>query len=212
MSLPPGHGLDAGTLTFEPGAFEELGVVVAVCPMGVSACVITVAPDGTAIYDQTGGIPVVVPATLEKSFALSLQGPLDAPQAPIVALQGLLHVGSDVAPMADELVTAGMHYGVAVSYGRVRDGVGADAVMAYLNRQVDLKSEHPGFMTFGALPTVRLVEGASAALTDYTVRAVQIINAALPRENRLLFSDEPASALRDLEKVPEGEIFVDFSP
>ena len=135
-----------------------------------------------------------------------------AAQAPVVDLQGILHVGADVAPSGDELAVTCAHKGTTVSYGRVQDGVDVDVVIAYLNQQVDLMSEHPGFMTFDASPTVRLTEGASAALADYVVRAVRLINAALPRESRLLFSIDSAPPLNDLEAVPDGEILVDFSP
>ena len=212
LPLSPGHGVAAGAFTLQPGASEELGQVVVLCPRGGSACIVTVATDGTATYDKTGGTPTVLPAEPEGFAALPLQHHLHAAQAPVVDLQGVLHVGADIAPSGDELAVTGTHNGTTVSYGRVRDGVGADAVIAYLNQQVDLMSEHPGFMTFDTPPTVRLIQGTSAALSDYAVRAVQLINAALPRESRLLFSSDPAPTLRDLEAVPDGEIFVDFSP
>ena len=212
LLLPSGHGLNAGAFTVRSGASERIGDVVVLCPRGGSACAVAVGPDGTAVYDETGGIPIVVPATSEAPVALPLQSPFDAPQAPIVSLQAILHIGPDVSPPADELVKAGMHEAVSVSYGRVRDGVGAYAVTAYLNQQIDLMSEHPGFMTFEVPPTVRLIEGTNAVLADYVVRAVQMINSGLPPERRLLFGITPSPPLSDLEKVPAGEIFVDFSP
>ena len=61
-SLPSGHGLSAGTFTVAPGGSEELGNVVVSCPAGGGACVVTVAADGTASYERTGGVPSVAAA------------------------------------------------------------------------------------------------------------------------------------------------------
>ncbi len=58
-NLPSGHGLAAGEIRVAPGASEELGNVVVSCPAGGAACVVTVAADGTASYDRTGGTPSV---------------------------------------------------------------------------------------------------------------------------------------------------------
>ena len=63
LSLPSDHGLSAGTFTVVPGGSEELGNVLVSCPAGGSACVVTVAADGTASYDRTGGAPSVISAT-----------------------------------------------------------------------------------------------------------------------------------------------------
>ena len=56
-ALPLGHGLMAGQITVAAGASEEHGNVVVTCPAGGSACVVTVAADGMAVYDRTGGTP-----------------------------------------------------------------------------------------------------------------------------------------------------------
>ena len=61
-SLPVGHGLSAGEITVAPGASRELGNVVVSCPAGGAACVVTVAADGTASYERTGGVPTVAAA------------------------------------------------------------------------------------------------------------------------------------------------------
>ena len=60
--LPPGHGLSAGEIRIAPGASEERGNVVVSCPAGGPACVVSVAADGTASYDRTGGVPGVMAA------------------------------------------------------------------------------------------------------------------------------------------------------
>ena len=56
-ALPSGHGLTAGTITVAAGGSAEHGNVVVSCPAGGPACVVTVAADGTASYDRTGGVP-----------------------------------------------------------------------------------------------------------------------------------------------------------
>ena len=70
--------------------------------------------------------------------ALPLQTPVLASHAPIVNLEGTLHVGADVAPPADRLPVLVQHDGTSVSHGTVRDGVGAPELIAYL--QADASS------------------------------------------------------------------------
>ena len=61
LRLPMGHGLMAGQITVAAGTSEEHGSVVVTCPAGGDACVVTVAADGTAVYDRTGSVPSVMP-------------------------------------------------------------------------------------------------------------------------------------------------------
>ena len=140
LTLPSDHGLAAGQFTIQPGASDAHGNVVVSCPAGGSACVITVEQDGTASYDKTGGMPVVILSKPEEFPALPLQLAVDAAQAPIVDLEGTLHVGSDVAPSADQLTAVATHDGIAVSHGQVLDGAGAEEVVAYLNQQSHLQN------------------------------------------------------------------------
>ena len=213
--LPTDHGLAAGQFAIQPGASGTHGNVVLSCPAAGNACVISVEQDGTASYDKSGGMPAVVLSRPEELPALPPLLAVDAAQAPIVDLEGTLHVGSDVAPSADQLTAVITHNGIAVSYGHVRDGVGGEEVIAYLNQQVELETQPPGFHTFAVQPTIRLTEEASGELTDAAVRAIQLINAALPNESRILFSSDPAPPRTPLQipwgDVPEGHIFVDFS-
>ena len=203
LTLPSHHGLAAGRFTVQPGAADEHGNVVVSCPPDGRACVINVAADGSATYDGTGGVPTVMLATPEEFPALPPQRAARAAQAPVVDLDGTLHVGSDVAPSTDQLTAAGTHDEMAVSYGRVRDGVGADELIAYLNQRLDLGDEPPGFQTFAGQPIVRLTEAASDELANDTLRAIQLINAALPRDSRLLFRSDPAPPRTPLE-IPWG--------
>ena len=215
LTLPSDHGLAAGQFTIQPGASDAHDNVVVSCPAGGSACVIAVEQDGTASYDETGGVPAVILSRPEEFPPLTPQLAVDAVQAPIVDLEGTLHVGPDVAPPADQLTAVATHNGIAVSHGQVRDGTGAEEIVTYLNQQIDLETQPPGFHTFAVQPTVRLPDEASGELTDPTVRAIQMINAALPSESRILFSSDPAPPRTPLRipwgDVPDGHIFVDFS-
>ena len=149
-------------------------------------------------------------------------GPL-AIQAPIVDLRDTLHIGANVAPPAEQLTTAADYNGVAVSSGHVEDGVGADRVLEFLEPHVSgglsrasegftYGSNTVGLPTFPGRPTIRLAEGTREEFTEHVVRAIQLINAALPYEKRILFSQEPAPPLAAIENVPDGQIFVDFAP
>ena len=161
---------------------------------------------------------------VEKSPELPLQTPLHASQVPIVNLDGTLHIGADVAPSADRLPIVVRHGNTRVFHGTIRDGVGASEVIDYLradaasfaNRNGDDGTDIPLFpdgLVFrfaAAPPTVRIAEGTSPELLDETVRVVQAINAALPREWQLRFSPEPPP-----DEAPgplDGEILVTFAP
>ena len=56
---------------------------------------------------------------------------LDAVHAPVIGIDGKLHVGADVAP--GFLPSTAMHGEVSVSHGPVRDGLGANELIAYLS-------------------------------------------------------------------------------
>ena len=66
--LPSNHGLTAGQLTIPAGTSEEHGSVEISCPAGGPDCVITVAADGSASYDKTGGMPSVAAARDSQSL------------------------------------------------------------------------------------------------------------------------------------------------
>ena len=134
---------------------------------------------------------------------------LNAIQAPIVDLGDALHIGANVAPRTNQLAAGVDYNGVSVSSGQVQDSVGADRILEYLYTQVSGLAV--GLATFPGRPTVRLVEGESEEITGYVARAVQQINAALPYEKRILFSQEPAPPLTAIENVPDGQIFVDLA-
>ena len=106
-----------------------------------------------------------------------------------------------------------MQGGTAVSFGRVRDGMGAEEVIAYLTRHAEvreLKSDL-GLPTFPNAPTVRLAEGTGDELADFVIQAVRLLNAALPHDRRIRLGDERVTPLEPLGEVPDGDIFVDFA-
>ncbi len=154
---------------------------------------------------------------------LPLQTPLQAGQAPVVALGDRVHVGADVAPPADALTEAALHGDARVAHGSLQDGVGATELIAYL--EADSRPPQSGEEEYGmpadtilevpvlrfsmAPPTMRVADGTPPNLVDETVRAIQVINAALPRDWRLGFSPDPAPA--GAIQPPNGEILVTFA-
>ena len=153
-----------------------------------------------------------------------LQTPLHAQQAPLVHDEGESHVGADIAAPPDELPVVTRHGGVDVSHGSIRDGAGAAEITAYLEADASSFLGSDGedgsdtqllpdglILRFAARPpTVRVAAGTPAKLLDETVRVVQAINAALPREWRLGFALEPAPAGAAEPSV--GELLVTFAP
>ena len=155
---------------------------------------------------------------------LPLQTALHAHQTPIVDLDGSLHIGADVAALAGRLLTVASHGDTRISHGPIRDGVGAEEVIAYLqadafsyrnpdnaeDTDIQLLPDGLVFRFAATPPTVRVAEGTPPELLDETVRAVQAINAALPREWQLRFDPELSSA--ETSAPADGEILVTFAP
>ena len=158
--------------------------------------------------------PSEVAASPEEFPQPPQQRPFDAAQAPVIDLKHTLHVGANAAPPASQLAPMGASDGTVVSYGKVQDGVGVGAIAAYLREHLEVGNYKttPGLETFSVQPVVRLAQGTSAVFRDFTLRAVELINTALPYENRLLFGGDSAPPLVAVEEVPNGEIFVDFVP
>ena len=152
--------------------------------------------------------PPAPPAVMPKA---ALEPSVQAAQAPLFDFGDNLHIGTGVAPPAGELQKTGARNGVEISKGSVRDGAGAADVIAYL-RPATIHSEVTGLATFARPPIVRVVEGANEKYTDYAVRAVQIINTALPHDKRIRFGDAPAPDPVSVEDVPRGGIYIEFIP
>ena len=138
--------------------------------------------------------------------------PVRALQAPVIDLDGTLHVGASVAP--PDRLAAGVDYnGVPVSSGRVRDGVGADRVLEYIATHVNPDYQGmTGLSSHADRPVVHLAEGTDEVFAEFAVRAVQLVNAALPFDKRILFSTEAVMPLTAIDDVPKGHIYIDFAP
>ena len=183
-------------------SFAALAAVVAACGGGGGGGATGAGPSAP------GPTPPALPA-------LALQGPAMAGNAPVLYQGASLHVGADVAPGQGALSPAGRHGDVRVSHGRVADGEGAAELIAYLaadarNNIHDLFPD--GYLQrFGSEPpTVRVAEGTTSEQLDQTVRAVQLINAALPATWQLDFSETPLPA--SILRPSNGEILVEFAP
>ena len=143
------------------------------------------------------------------------QGVQHARQAPIVDLDGTLHVGADVAAPAAALSQGLRARGISTSNGYVNDGVGADTLIAYLEEDASVGeyNRRGHLQRFGNdPPTVLLASGTTAAHRDEVVRAVQLINASLPRGWQLQMSHAPAPALTDERVFVDGAILIHFLP
>ena len=225
--LSENHGIPSlGELRIQPGASLTYGDTEISCPVGGPACLVTIENDPDRIfYDETATAPAVGP----KNAPLQRIG--DQARSPIIVVHGhaILHVGPDVARSAKDLEKRVTHDDVSVSHGRVQDGVGADAIITYLTENVhpqweqdedgnDIIISHPsGPEPFQGLPTVRVREGTHDQMIDYVVRAIQLINSALPPEKRIAFDPEPVpdhlfsggERFPDYA-IPKGEIHINF--
>ena len=139
----------------------------------------------------------LAPLAPEEYPDLPVQQPVHGMQAPIIDLDGILHVGADVAPPAAQLATGGDYNGIAISFGRVQDGVGADRVFEYLEEHINVGEykNTPGLEGYSTPPVVWIAEGTDEEFTEYVVHAVQLINAALPYEKRIVLNTMPAPPL-----------------
>ena len=153
--------------------------------------------------------PTVMPPTVTPPATLQLSDL--AAQAPLFDFGRSLHMGIVDAPPSGGLQKTGERNGVEVSQGSVRDGSSAADVLEYLRPRA-IHPEVTGLATFSRPPAVRVVEGTSEKYTGYAVRAVQIVNTALPRDARISFGDVPAPDPADVEDVPRGSIHIEFIP
>ncbi len=144
------------------------------------------------------------------------------PGAPVMSFGGTLHVGADVAPSSGALSADGMLGGVALSKGRVRDGVRAEDVVAWLKvaASQNLSEELTGLATFpkSEQKTVSFLydpgAGPRRRLERLTRDAVEVINAALPLAGQLWLNPHTQFSLAPAPGQTEGrtigEIVVRF--
>ena len=125
-----------------------------------------------------------------------------------------LRIGAAPPPARSALAPVAAHGQATVSHGTVQDGVGAAALIDYLQR--DAAEGQAGVLVrFDEAPTVRYVEGASAGQVDELVGAVRLINANLPRDFQLTVDSSPVTAAADAAgtgaaTLAAGQILVEF--
>ena len=153
-----------------------------------------------------GGGSAIIPRT---PSVIPLQAPVHAHQAPTIDFGDTLHIGAGVKPEVNQLASVSQDGDMVISSGYVQDGAGREAVVAFLSQFLENK---PSLRTWASPPVVRVAEGTTPRQTDYAVQAVQIINAYLPRGNRLRFSSAPSPAGVGTFEVSEGDIFIDYAP
>lgn len=163
---------------------------------------------GGAVMPPPDPPAVMPPAEMPQA---ALEPSAQAAHAPLFDFRSSLHIGTVAAPPAEGLQQTGERNGVEISQGSVRDGVGAADVIDYL-QPATIHPNLTGLATFPLPPTVNVVAGTSEKYTGYAVRAVQIINAALPRDARLSFGDTPVPDPVDVDGVPRGSIYIGFIP
>ena len=137
-----------------------------------------------------GSAPVVDPSDMRDPPAaelpeLPLQRAQDAANSPVLHVGRNLHVGADVAPPPDTLRQSARHADIAVSHGTLADGIGAGELIEYLEHDTALSiySIDDVIPGIGATtPTVRIARGTTSSMRDEAIRAIQLINAALPRD------------------------------
>ena len=149
--------------------------------------------------------------------------PAQSRNAPVVFLRDGIQVGGDVRPARNALSPAGMHDGVAVSSGRVRDGENAERVLDYLDKQKfplitsgAITINNISLATFYGKPTVLIRESTADRYVDDIVRTIQFINTALPYGKRITISIERAPDTPEdsdsLNLIPDGQIWIGIAP
>ena len=99
-------------------------------------------------------------------------------------------------------------------YGRLRAGLGATVLTNYLREDSTLPAGGR-LHRFAEAPVVRYVAGTTVGQIDEIVRAVQLLNANLPRDFQLTVDRTPVSAAVDAagsnyDSLAEGQILVEF--
>ena len=145
--------------------------------------------------------------TPRRIAGLALQGPSDHQQAPVYYHNGYLYVGAEIAQQSgvDALATFGPVDETIIRHGQITDGAGRDALVGFLQAVTD------GTVTWPSPPAVvKLAADTSDEHVNYALKAVQLVNSALPDEYRLRVSAD-AAPVRSAT-VPDGEVYIDFAP
>ena len=164
--------------------------------------------------------------------ALPLQQAQDSANAPLfyvthTAADGSIigrniHIGAAVQPPPNSLGNAAQHQQVAVSLGRIQDGVPARRLISLLTddsrNNIPNIPEFPGVHTDRYIarfnetpPTIRVAEDTSPEILSLTSRALQLINAYLPRDWQLRLDPAHFSSARD-DADTRNQITLTFAP
>ena len=178
------------------------------------ACVLTLSACGGG-GDST---PIATPPHIQDPPsgslpALPLQRPQDAGNAPILYVGSELHIGADVAPAPNALRHAARHGEIAVSHGNLADGIGRNELIDYLEHDTT-----EGYYQDRVLipriestsPTIRIAQGTTEAMRDEAIRAVQLINAALPRSWQMQVSN--TQGIPGTAPPTDSDILIQFLP
>ncbi len=137
-----------------------------------------------------------------------------AQQTPVIQFGNQLRVGAMPPPGRGALASVATHADAAVRYGRLRDGLGAAELTAYLS--ADTSFGDGVLLRFPATPVVRFVEGTTTTQIDEIVRAVQLLNANLPRDFQLTVDPTPVSeaavppGIGTDPTMADGQILVEY--
>ena len=166
---------------------------------------------GGSISPDGGQDPIVSEPVPE--LVLPLAQAAGAQQHPVIQFDDELRVGAMPPPGQSGLTPTTTHDGAAVRYGHLGDGLGATALISYLSE--DARLTRNTLLRFADAPVVRFVEGTSAGQIDEIVRAVQLLNANLPRDFQLTVDSAPVSAVDDAagdshDTLSPGQILVEY--
>lgn len=133
-----------------------------------------------------------------------VNAPTDVPERRSISIGA----GTTVFPNPNALTRLLDHDpSIVVFHGKLKDGLGAEEITAYL--QADARADLGDVRRWGDPPVVRIAAGTDPELVSQTVRAVQIINAALPHDWKIRFGAPVASV--DYDSRIDGAITVEFA-
>ena len=146
-------------------------------------------------------------------LVLPLFDAADAQQSSVIQFGDELRVGAMSPPEQIDPSSVATHDGAAVRYGRLSDDLGSTFLTGYLSE--DARLNRGLTLSFSEAPVVRFVEGTTAEQIDEIVRAVQLLNANLPRDFQLSVDSTPVSAAGDAAGIStttlaQGQILVEY--
>ena len=162
-------------------------------------------PDEVSVYpDSEPAIPLPLPELKPRMAAHAPVHNIRRPLGP-----DMIYIGADVKPSDNVLNPIGKQDGITVTYGTIRDGVSASKLIEHLSydRVIDGIHVVRPIDRWRWPPTVRVADNATSEMLSDTVRVVQILNAALPKDWQLSVDPRPISS--DIPRS-DGEIIVNF--